>query len=225
MFVQFRADYDALVVKATGLAAGKGVIVAKNKQEAYDAVDEILGQKKYGTAGDTIIIEELLQGQEVSLLAFIDGTTVRLLLPSQDHKRLLDNDRGPNTGGMGAYCPYNRHSDCTWQRPAKKILENAVAGFNKLGIKYCGILYAGLMVTSRGVNTLEFNCRFGDPETEVILPLLKDDLFEIMMACCESRLHEIEQLKWRDDYSAVGVVLASGGYPDKLDTGYPIYGN
>ncbi|XP_028145716.2 trifunctional purine biosynthetic protein adenosine-3 [Diabrotica virgifera virgifera] len=217
------APYAALVVKASGLAAGKGVVVAKDKTEACRAVDEILGDKKFGSAGETVVIEELLSGEEVSVLAFSDGTTIKAMLPAQDHKRIFDNDQGPNTGGMGAYCPCPLLSEEQYKFVQKEILERAINGFRKDNLKFVGVLYAGLMLTPDGPKTLEFNCRFGDPETEVVLPLLESDLYDIMLSCAEGTLHK-QDIKWKQNISAVGVVLASRGYPETSSKGQVISG-
>lgn len=218
------ASYKALVVKASGLAAGKGVIVAKNIEEACAAVDEILGDRKFGAAGDVVVIEELLVGEEVSVLAFVDSETVRVLLPAQDHKRLQENDVGPNTGGMGAYCPCPLISKAELNVVRTQVLQKAVDGLRKEGIAYNGILYAGMMLTTDGPKTLEFNCRFGDPETQVILPLLKNDLFDIMMATALNQLKTIPELDFELNRSAVGVVMASKGYPETSTKGCIIRG-
>ncbi|XP_065358173.1 trifunctional purine biosynthetic protein adenosine-3 [Calliphora vicina] len=217
------APYKALVVKAAGLAAGKGVVVAANPSEACQAVDEILGAKKYGSAGETLVIEELLTGEEVSVLAFVDNNTVQAMLPAQDHKRLLEKDQGPNTGGMGAYCPCPLISSEALELVKKEVLQRAVDGLKKEGIDYKGVLYAGLMLTPDGPKTLEYNCRFGDPETQVILPLLDSDLYEVMSACCDNKLAEVP-LKWRSGVSAVGVIMASAGYPETSTKGCVIEG-
>jgi phosphoribosylamine--glycine ligase/phosphoribosylglycinamide formyltransferase/phosphoribosylformylglycinamidine cyclo-ligase len=211
-------------VKASGLAAGKGVIVASTNEEACQAVDEILGDRKFGNAGDTVVIEEKLVGEEVSVLALVDAHTVRLLLPAQDHKRLKDNDQGLNTGGMGAYCP------CPLIKPDElslvntEVLQRAVDGLRSENIQYKGILYAGMMLTPNGPKTLEFNCRFGDPETQVILPLLETDLFELMDACCDNQLQKFDSVKFKTNCSAVGVVMASKGYPETSTKGCVIRG-
>ncbi|XP_017062447.1 LOW QUALITY PROTEIN: trifunctional purine biosynthetic protein adenosine-3 [Drosophila ficusphila] len=217
------APYPALVVKAAGLAAGKGVVVAANAEEACQAVDEILGQLKYGQAGATLVVEELLEGEEVSVLAFTDGKSVRAMLPAQDHKRLGNGDTGPNTGGMGAYCPCPLISQPALELVQKAVLERAVQGLIKERITYQGVLYAGLMLTRDGPRVLEFNCRFGDPETQVILPLLESDLFEVMQACCSGQLEKVP-LQWRNGVSAVGVILASAGYPETSTKGCLITG-
>ncbi|KAH8409950.1 hypothetical protein KR009_001703 [Drosophila setifemur] len=217
------APYQALVVKAAGLAAGKGVVVAANVEEACQAVDEILGQLKYGQAGATLVVEELLEGEEISVLAFTDGKCVRAMLPAQDHKRLGNGDSGPNTGGMGAYCPCPLISQPALELVQRAVLERAVQGLIKERITYQGVLYAGLMLTRDGPRVLEFNCRFGDPETQVILPLLESDLFDVMQACCSGQL-EKHALQWRTGVSAVGVILASAGYPETSTKGCLITG-
>ncbi|KAH8273588.1 hypothetical protein KR018_002667 [Drosophila ironensis] len=217
------APYPALVVKAAGLAAGKGVVVAANAEEACQAVDEILGQLKYGQAGATLVVEELLEGEEVSVLAFTDGKSVRPMLPAQDHKRLGNGDTGPNTGGMGAYCPCPLISQPALELVQRAVLERAVQGLIKERISYQGVLYAGLMLTRDGPRVLEFNCRFGDPETQVILPLLETDLFEVMQSCCNGQLDKLT-LQWHSGVSAVGVVLASAGYPETSTKGCLISG-
>ncbi|XP_066997787.2 trifunctional purine biosynthetic protein adenosine-3 [Anabrus simplex] len=218
-----RADFPALVVKASGLAAGKGVVVAASQLEACQAVDMILCQHSFGSAGNTVVVEELLEGEEVSVLAFTDGVTVRTMLPAQDHKRLMDGDTGPNTGGMGAYSPCPLLSDEEMSQIEHLVLQRAVNGLAKEGAPFIGVLYAGLMLTKDGPKVLEFNCRFGDPETQVILPLLESDLYQVMKACCHLKLHEV-QLKWRDDVFAVGVVMASANYPTSSSKGNVIRG-
>lgn len=219
--LNFSADFPALVVKASGLAAGKGVVVAASKQEACAAVDEILTQQKFGSAGETVVIEELLQGEEVSVLAFCDGKTVKPMLPAQDHKRIFDNDQGPNTGGMGAYCPCPLLDFDQLKFVEKNILQRTIEGFQKDKIKFVGVLYAGLMLTPSGPKVLEFNARFGDPETEVILPMLDSDLFTIMSHCCSGSLDKVE-LSWKQGLHAVGVVMASRGYPETSSKGQVI---
>lgn len=205
------------------MAAGKGVVVAANAEEACLAVEEILGQKKYGEAGATVVVEELLEGEEISLLAFTDGQTVLPMQPAQDHKRLGNDDKGPNTGGMGAYCPCPLISKPQLELVQRAVLERAIKGLAQERIPYRGVLYAGLMLTRDGPRVLEFNCRFGDPETQVILPLLQSDLFEIMQACCSGQLDKVT-LQWRSGLSAVGVCLASAGYPETATKGCRISG-
>ncbi|XP_023936842.1 trifunctional purine biosynthetic protein adenosine-3 isoform X2 [Bicyclus anynana] len=217
------APYSALVVKASGLAAGKGVVVASSKQEACQAVDEILTEAKYGAAGEVVVVEELLEGEEVSVLAFTDGETVSMMPPAQDHKRIGDGDTGPNTGGMGAYCPCPLITPEQLADVKDQVLQRAVDGLKAEGIKYVGVLYAGLMVTKAGPMTLEFNCRFGDPETQVLMMLLETDLYRIMKACALGTLKEV-QVKWNTGMSAVGVVIASKGYPETSTKGCVISG-
>ncbi|XP_050350865.1 trifunctional purine biosynthetic protein adenosine-3 [Nymphalis io] len=217
------AKFPALVVKASGLAAGKGVVVASTKEEACNAVDEILTEAKYGTAGQTVVIEELLEGEEVSVLAFTDGETVSMMPPAQDHKRIGDGDTGPNTGGMGAYSPCPLITPEQLADVKDQVLQRAVDGLKAEGIKYVGVLYAGMMVTKAGPMTLEFNCRFGDPETQVLMMLLETDLYRIMKACVNGTLKEV-QVKWNTNMSVVGVVIASKGYPETSTKGCVISG-
>ncbi|KAJ8721833.1 hypothetical protein PYW08_004235 [Mythimna loreyi] len=217
------ATYPALVVKASGLAAGKGVVVASSKEEACQAVDEILTDAKYGSAGQTVVVEELLEGDEVSILAFTDGETVAMMPPAQDHKRVGDGDTGPNTGGMGAYCPCPLITPDQLLDVKEQVLQRAVDGLKAEGIKYVGVLYAGMMVTKSGPMTLEFNCRFGDPETQVLMTLLETDLYKVVKACVEGTLKQV-QLTWNTKLSAVGVVIASKGYPETSTKGCVISG-
>lgn len=217
------APFPALVIKASGLAAGKGVIVAKDKEEACKAIDEILIDRKFGSAGDSIVVEELLEGEEVSVLAFTDGKTIVPMAPAQDHKRIFDGDTGPNTGGMGAYCPCPLLNKADYEVVKADILQKTVDGLRQEQISFVGVLYAGLMLTKEGPKVLEFNCRFGDPETQVVLPLLKSDLFNIMKACCEGSLVESEVI-WEENLFAVGVILASRGYPVSSSKGQVIVG-
>ncbi|XP_017762924.1 PREDICTED: trifunctional purine biosynthetic protein adenosine-3 [Eufriesea mexicana] len=217
------APFPALVIKASGLAAGKGVLVAENKKEACKAIDEILTDKKFGSAGDSIVVEELLEGEEISVLAFTDGKTIIPMAPVQDHKRIFNGDTGLNTGGMGAYCPcplFNKEDN---KIVKSNILQKAIDGLAQEQIPFIGVLYAGLMLTKDGPKVLEFNCRFGDPETQVILPLLKSDLFNIMKACCDGTLTE-SQIVWEENLFAVGVILASRGYPISSSKGQVITG-
>lgn len=217
-----RAQPVPLVIKADGLAAGKGVIIAATHDEALQALSEIMQKKIFGKAGDRVLIEECLTGREASLLAFTDGRTVVPMVPACDYKRALDGDQGLNTGGMGSYAPSEFFTDALKQEVMGTIMEPTVRGMAREGRPYQGVLYAGLMVTDRGPKVLEFNARFGDPETQAILPLLGTDLVEIMEAVIEERLDQIE-ISWRDG-ACVGVVLASGGYPGKYRTGLPISG-
>ncbi len=216
-------DYP-VVIKASGLAAGKGVIVPDSPREAEDALRQIMLQREFGSAGDQVVIEERIEGAEISLLAFTDGKTVRAMPPAQDHKRLLDGDRGPNTGGMGAYAPV----PCAICQPeliehlTRTVLQPTIDGLRDEGLPFVGVLYAGLMLTADGPSVLEFNCRFGDPETQVILPLLDTDLLEIALACAEGRLDKVD-VRWESG-SAACVALASQGYPGKYSTGCEIRG-
>jgi phosphoribosylamine--glycine ligase / phosphoribosylformylglycinamidine cyclo-ligase len=209
-----------LVVKASGLAAGKGVIVCDNAEEAKVAVKRILVDKEFGDAGRQLIIEERLTGKEVSVLAFCDGKTVKLMPPVRDHKRVFDNDEGPNTGGMGAFTPLPDVDTKMLERIRKNVLEPTVTAMNAQGTPYSGVLYAGIMLTSDGPKVLEFNCRFGDPETQVILPLLKNDLLEVLLACLDGTLDKVN-LEWRKE-ACVTVVAASKGYPGDYPKGLPI---
>lgn len=209
-----------LVVKADGLAAGKGVVVATELAEAEEAVRECFAGA-FGAAGSTVVIEEMLTGPECSLLAFTDGRTVRPMATAQDHKRALEGDLGPNTGGMGVYSPVPIVTDDELAA-MKQALVDTVAELTAEGIDYRGCLYGGFMLTPEGPRVLEFNARFGDPETQVILPRLENDLVEVMLACAEQRLDEVE-LSWRDSW-AVAVVLTSAGYPGSYEKGKVITG-
>lgn len=209
-----------LVVKADGLAAGKGVVVATELAEAERAVRECFAGA-FGASGSTVVIEEMLTGPECSLLAFTDGKTVRPMATSQDHKRALEGDLGPNTGGMGVYSPVPIVTDDELAA-MEQIMVDAVAELAAEGIDYRGCLYGGFMLTEDGPKVLEFNARFGDPETQVVLPRLENDLVEVMLACAEQRLDEI-QLTWRDVW-AVAVVLTSAGYPGSYEKGKVITG-
>ncbi|MBZ3889385.1 Trifunctional purine biosynthetic protein adenosine-3 [Sciurus carolinensis] len=217
------ADFPALVVKASGLAAGKGVIVAKSKEEACKAVQEIMQEKAFGVAGETIVVEELLEGEEVSCLCFTDGRTVAPMPPAQDHKRLLEGDQGPNTGGMGAYCPTPQVSKDLLLKIKNTVLQRTVDGMQQEGTPYTGILYAGIMLTKDGPKVLEFNCRFGDPECQVILPLLKSDLYEVIQATLDGLLCTSLPI-WLENHTAITVVMASKGYPGAYTKGVEITG-
>ncbi|XP_069886704.1 trifunctional purine biosynthetic protein adenosine-3 [Dipodomys merriami] len=217
------ADFPALVVKASGLAAGKGVIVAKSKEEACKAVQEIMQEKAFGAAGETIVIEELLEGEEVSCLCFTDGKTVAPMPPAQDHKRLLEGDQGPNTGGMGAYCPAPQVPMDLLLEIKNTVLQRVVEGMQQEGTPYTGILYAGIMLTKGGLKVLEFNCRFGDPECQVILPLLQSDLYEVIQSTLDGRLSASLPI-WLESHSAITVVMASKGYPGAYTKGTEITG-
>lgn len=212
-----------IVIKADGLASGKGVTVAMDIAEAIAALDRIFAGQ-FGSAGETVVIEEFMAGQELSVLAFTDGQTIRPLCPAQDHKRLGDGDTGPNTGGMGAYAPAPIATPELMAKVQSRVLEPAIAALRARGIDYRGCLYAGLMITPAGEpKVVEFNCRLGDPETQAILPLLDTNLDELILACIEGKLANFPPLKWKKQAS-VCVVMAAGGYPDKVDMGQFITG-
>jgi phosphoribosylamine--glycine ligase len=222
--IRFIAGSDGpLVVKADGLAAGKGVVVCRSKDEAQSAVKTIMIERVYGAAGDRIVIERALTGEELSVMAFADGTRAMAMIPARDYKCLEDGDKGPNTGGMGAYAPARTVEDDVLEEIAERILNRTVEGMRADGISYTGILYAGIMMTEGGPKVLEFNCRFGDPETEVVLPLLKTDLVDAIGAALAGQLH-MEPLEWRDEYCA-GVILTARGYPGRYEGGVPIEGS
>lgn len=211
-----------IVVKADGLAAGKGVFVCQTYDEAVEALKLIMKDKIFGSSGDRVVIEECLTGKEVSYLVFTDGKNIVPMVTSKDHKRLLDNDKGPNTGGMGTFSP-NPIITAELERDIiETIIKPTIRGLNEEGINYKGILYAGLMITNNKPYVLEFNCRFGDPETQVILPRLDSDIIDIFMAITEGRLNRIE-VKWKSDASLC-VILASEGYPGKYRKGLKIKG-
>jgi phosphoribosylamine--glycine ligase len=210
-----------IVVKADGLAAGKGVIVAASVAEAERAIAEIMEQKVFGAAGGQVVIEECLRGDELSVMALVDGQSFRMLAAAQDHKRALDGDRGPNTGGMGAYSP-TPLLDEKFQGQVAEIFRRTLAGLQAEGIEYRGVLYAGLMITDCGPHVLEFNCRFGDPETQVVLPRMDFDLVEAAEATINGSVSRLS-LAWKSD-AAVCVVMAAGGYPGEYRRGQAIAG-
>ncbi len=210
------------VVKADGLAAGKGVFVCSNVEEAYQALKTAMVDRQFGDAGARVVIEDCLEGEEASILVFSDGKNIVSLASSQDHKRIYDGDRGPNTGGMGAYSPAPVVTAQLEQRVNSEILQPLILGLNSEGKRYTGVLYAGLMVTASGPKILEFNVRFGDPETQVILPRLRSDLTEVMLATIEGNLDKVN-LKW-DKRPCICVVVASGGYPGNYEKGKEITG-
>jgi phosphoribosylamine--glycine ligase len=212
-----------LVVKADGLAAGKGVFVCDSPDEGLAAIEELMSEdSSFGAAGETVLIEERLSGREVSAHAFTDGKTVVQMPFSCDYKRIGDGNEGPNTGGMGAYSPALWLDEATESYIYEHITEAAVQAMAEMGTPYKGALYPGLMVTDDGPKVIEFNCRMGDPETQVLLPRLKSDLLEICWAVANDRLSEAE-VEWSTD-ACVGVMMASGGYPDDYETGFPISG-
>jgi phosphoribosylamine--glycine ligase len=212
-----------IVIKADGLAAGKGVTVAKTLDEAVSAIEDIMLKKVFGKAGEQVIVESCLVGQEVSVMALTDGKTIVPLLPSQDHKRALEGDKGPNTGGMGAYCPAGFVTPEIMEQIQEHILNQTLEGLRSEEINFSGVLYAGLMLTVNGPKVLEFNCRFGDPETQAVLPLLKTDLFDLLMAVVDKKLTSFPKLDWRKGAAAC-VIMASKGYPGQYSTGTGIQG-
>ena len=217
-----RKQRPPVVVKADGLAAGKGVIIADSLPEAERTLSDIMEAKIFSSAGDRVIIDEYLSGREVSLIAFTDGKTVLPMVPACDYKKIGDSDQGPNTGGMGSYSPPGFFSTQMTKKVTKDILLPTVKAMAKEGLPYRGVLYAGLMIVDGEPVVLEFNARFGDPETQVVLPLLKTDLVDILMAVVQGNLDRVK-IEWSPE-SCVGVVVASGGYPGSYKTGFPIQG-
>ncbi len=211
-----------IVVKADGLALGKGVVVAQTVEEAIEALDSIMLDKKFGASGSNVVIEECLFGREMSVLAFTDGKVVRPMVSAQDHKRAFDDDKGPNTGGMGTYAPSPIYTPDVADYCMKNIFLPTVNAMNSEGRTFKGVLYFGLMKTEKGVKVIEYNARFGDPETQVVLPLLESDLIDIMIACADGTLENVD-IKWADK-AAVCVVMASGGYPGSYGSGFEITG-
>jgi phosphoribosylamine--glycine ligase len=210
------------VIKAEGLALGKGVIIAQDMREAEEGIHEIMDDRKFGDSGSRVVIEEFLTGPEVSVLAFTDGKTVAPMVSAQDHKRAYDNDEGLNTGGMGTFSPSRLYTRDKADECMKNIFVPTINAMRTEGRPFKGVLYFGLMMTADGVKVIEYNARFGDPETQVVLPRLKTDLVEIMEAVIDERLGDLE-IEW-DDNAAVCVVMASGGYPVKYQSGYEISG-
>ena len=212
-----------IVVKADGLAAGKGVTVAMTVEEATDAIAAIF-DGQFGDAGSQVVIEEFLSGQEASVLAVTDGLTIRPLVPAQDHKQVGEGDTGPNTGGMGAYAPTPVVPPATMERVQQEVLEPILKALQQRGIDYRGVVYAGLMIAADGTpKVIEFNCRFGDPETQVVLPLLATPLDQIMLACCHQTLASLPPFEWKPGYAAC-VVMAAAGYPGSYPKGMTITG-
>lgn len=211
-----------IVVKADGVAAGKGVYICQHLKEAQMAIDDMMIKKLFGAAGNRLVIEECLEGQEASVLAICDGKHFLVLPTAQDHKRIFDDDLGPNTGGMGTFSPNPLVTVPVLDQIISRIIEPTIRGMYQEGMPFKGVLYAGIMLTQDGPKTLEFNVRFGDPETQCILPRLKTDLVDILLASCDGTLDQIN-VKW-DDRACVCVVMASGGYPGKYQSGYAISG-
>lgn len=211
-----------LVVKADGLALGKGVLICHTREEAVAAVNGIMEEGKFGAAGKRIVVEEFLTGPEVSILAFTDGRTIKPMVSVQDHKRVFDNDQGPNTGGMGTFTPSRHYTEAIARECTEKIFKPTIRAMNQEGRKFKGVLFFGLMLTEKGPRVLEYNARFGDPETQVVLPLLKTDLLKIMLAVINEELDKVE-IEWEQG-AAVCVVMASGGYPGSYEKGHEIKG-
>jgi len=211
-----------IVVKADGLALGKGVVVASTIEEAVDAAHTMMLDKKFGDSGNRIIIEECMTGPEVTILAFTDGKTIVPMLSSQDHKKAFTGDLGPNTGGMGAFCPSPLYTPDIARECMTKIFRPTIDAMNSEGIPFKGVIYFGLMLTPNGPRVIEYNARFGDPETQAILSMLKTDLFEIFDAVIDERLDHVD-ISWADGYACC-VVIASGGYPEKYETGFEVSG-
>lgn len=216
-----RASFP-VVLKADGLALGKGVLICQTLEEALDGVDEIMVDKKFGQAGGKMVIEDFLTGQEVSVLAFCDGKTLRPMVSAQDHKRAFDHDQGLNTGGMGTFSPSRYYTETIAKEAMDTIFQPTLEAMAKEGRPFTGILFFGLMLTKDGPKVLEYNARFGDPETQVVLTRLESDLVDIFLACIEGTLDQVP-IVWMDN-AAVCVVLASGGYPVHYEKGYPITG-
>jgi len=215
------AEYP-LVIKADGLALGKGVIIAENKEKAEEGLKAIMVEKIFGSSGNRVVIEEFLTGTEVSVLAFTDGKTIIPMVSSQDHKRAYDGDMGPNTGGMGTFSPSRVYTPDIAKEVKKTIMEPTIRAMNQEGCPFKGVLYFGLILTEKGAKVLEYNARFGDPETQVILPRLKTDLVDIFLAIIDEKLDKID-IQWENN-AAVCVILASGGYPGNYKKGYEISG-
>ncbi|KAF2720685.1 phosphoribosylamine-glycine ligase [Polychaeton citri CBS 116435] len=209
-------DYK-VVVKADGLAAGKGVLIPQTKVEALDALKSIMQTREFGDAGNSVVIEEFLEGDEISILTFCDGKTSTSLPPAQDHKRIFDNDQGPNTGGMGTYAPAPVATDALVAQIEKEVLQPTLDGCAAEGYPFKGILFTGLMLTKAGPRVLEYNVRFGDPEAQSCLPLMNNDLAELMLACCDGNLEQ-QKLSLKEE-SACTVVVAAGGYPASYTKG------
>lgn len=218
----FEQQNFPLVIKASGLAAGKGVIICDNKSDAEKAIDEIVNQNIFDKAGDKIIIEEFMVGEEASIFAITDGTNFITLPAAQDHKRIGDNDTGKNTGGMGAYAPAQLITETLLNEISEKIISPTISALNAEGRKFIGCLYAGIMITDSGAKVVEFNCRFGDPETQVVLPLIDGDFLELLFSAAKENLKS-NSVKYNDGVS-VCVVTASNGYPDKFEKGFEIFG-
>jgi phosphoribosylamine---glycine ligase len=217
-----RSEGAPIVIKADGLAAGKGVVVAKSLEEAEDALKSMMKDVAFGAAGVRVVIEEFLEGEELTLLSFVNGSIVKPMVPSQDHKPVYDGDKGPNTGGMGTYAPLPHIDSSMTERIIETIVQPTAEAMVAEGVPYEGILYTGLMLTKEGPKVIEYNARFGDPETQVVLPLLETDLVDIVTASLTGELENIE-VKWKDK-AAVCVIMSSAGYPGPYEKGEVIYG-
>lgn len=209
-----------IILKADGLAAGKGVLICKTKQEALISITQIMDEAAFGNAGDRLVIEEFLEGPGVSVLLFVDGGSFKVMVPACDYKRINDNDEGLNTGGMGVYSPPGFYNKELEDKITEQLIKPTLEALKKEGIEYKGVLYAGVILTSDCPKLLEYNCRFGDPETQVILPRLKSDIIDIFESVVGGKLDQ-QSIEW-DDRTCVGVVLASGGYPENYEKGYEI---
>ncbi|OXM83330.1 phosphoribosylamine--glycine ligase [Paenibacillus rigui] len=217
-----RSQQIPIVIKADGLAAGKGVVVAQSMEEAEKALHDIMVSRIFGDSGNQVVIEEFLSGQEMSILSFVDGHVVKPMVPAQDHKAVFDNDKGPNTGGMGTYTPLPHIPQSVIDEAIETIIKPTAAAMVSEGRPFRGVLFAGLMITPQGPKTIEFNARFGDPETQVVLPRLKTDLLDIFLAAVNGHLEQMD-IQWSDE-AAVCVILASEGYPGSYPKGLPIEG-
>lgn len=211
-----------IVIKADGLALGKGVLICKTLDEAKESLKDIMLNKKFGQAGENVVIEEFMTGKEVSILCFCDGSTIVPMVSAKDHKRAFDNDKGPNTGGMGTISPTKYYTEEISKICMETIFKPTIDALAKEGRKFIGVLFFGLMITEQGPKVIEYNARFGDPETQVVLPRLKTDLIDIINACLNENLDTIN-IEW-EDYATSCVILASGGYPDRYEKGYEIVG-
>jgi phosphoribosylamine--glycine ligase len=221
-FAFLNESHFPIVIKADGLALGKGVIVAKGVEQARAAVDAMMSERRFGEAGARLLIEECLAGSECSLHALVDGRNYRMLATARDYKRAFDGDAGPNTGGMGAFSPADNFGVELQAQFDREVMRPLLEGLRESGVTFRGLLFPGLMITAEGPRVLEFNCRFGDPETQAILPRLKSDLLPLLEATIDGKLDRAK-IEW-DERAAVTVVLASGGYPDKYEVGKPISG-
>ncbi|MEY2193635.1 phosphoribosylamine--glycine ligase [Neobacillus sp. BF23-41] len=217
-----RSEGAPIVIKADGLAAGKGVVVAKKMEEAEEALKRMLKEVTFGSAGARVVVEEYLEGEEMTLLAFVNGTIVKAMVPAQDHKPVYDGDQGPNTGGMGTYAPLPHIDSSMVERIIHEIVEPTAKAMAAEGCPFEGILYTGLMLTKSGPKVIEYNARFGDPETQVVLPLLETDLLDILLASLTGELEKVE-VKWKDK-AAICVIMSSAGYPGPYEKGQVING-